>query len=221
MEDGSDIETQVRIVPLHRQTVQLTTAKLHEVDDSSHTSSSPAACSPEIRASAVVPVSTPGPAYVPPYVPRKNRSATKTPSSKSTRGTNRGTSSPTLSSSYAPSSVSLASSSAIPGPASTSAASSTTLVPMPEEDVSTPNDYVITLTASLNSKTLPYDRRRIEVVLSWDPLGPTSVIWSYIPFGYGYYAKYIPKWGIHFGGPGTVRAAVQRIPIVGRIVAWL
>jgi hypothetical protein len=92
---------------------------------------------------------------------------------------------------------------------------------MPEEDVSTPNDYAITLTASLNSKTLPYDRRRIEVVLSWDPLGPTSVIWSYIPFGYGYYAKYIPKWGIHFGGPGTVRAAVQRIPIVGRIVAWL
>lgn len=90
----------------------------------------------------------------------------------------------------------------------------------------------ITVAASLASTLpLPFDRRRIEVVLAWSaPEG----IWYYVPF-----AKLIPKWDVHVAGTRArvlteeqkiVKAFdpfplalsfVQSIPILGRFAAWL
>lgn len=90
--------------------------------------------------------------------------------------------------------------------------------------------FTLTLAASMaSSLPLPFDRRRIELIVSWSsPEG----LWSYIPF-----AKFIPAWGLHVAGPrarmnevsvqkafelrGLLREFVACIPIVGRFAAWL
>jgi hypothetical protein len=98
-----------------------------------------------------------------------------------------------------------------------------------------PEPFTLTLAASLaSSLPLPFDRRRIELIVSWSaPEG----LWQYIPF-----AKYIPAWGVHVAGPrarmcspgpgsevsvqsafelrGLVREFVASIPLVGRFAAW-
>jgi len=95
-----------------------------------------------------------------------------------------------------------------------------------------PEPFTLTLAAALASPLpLPFDRRRIELIVSWStPEG----LWSYVPF-----AKYIPAWDVHLGGTraricaegdevqsafevrGLVREFVKCIPIVGRFYVWL
>jgi hypothetical protein len=90
--------------------------------------------------------------------------------------------------------------------------------------------FTVTFAAALASPLpLPFDRRRMELVVAWSsPQG----LWQYVPL-----AQYVPSWGLHFGGTrmriqdegdghgfevrDLVREFVGCIPVVGRFAAWL